>query len=73
MSTLTLRAAFAPVVRRAGGCARGQRAIKRWSTTQKTIALSAGEAELAGVVKGPAEGLGLVAVAHDLGFRASLH
>ena len=40
--------------------------------TQKTIALSSGEAELAGIVKGAAEGLGLVAVARDLGLDASL-
>eukprot|EP00969_Alexandrium_andersonii_P122380 5410192-Alexandrium_andersonii.AAC.1 len=30
-----------------GVCARGQRAIKHWSTTQKAIAFSSGEAELA--------------------------
>eukprot|EP00969_Alexandrium_andersonii_P253558 11206545-Alexandrium_andersonii.AAC.1 len=39
-----------------GVCVRGVRAIKRWSTAQKTIALSSGEAELAGIVKGSAEG-----------------
>eukprot|EP00969_Alexandrium_andersonii_P162384 7177384-Alexandrium_andersonii.AAC.1 len=48
------------------------RAIKRWSTTQKTIALSSGEAELAGIVKGAAEGLGLTAISQDLGFTAAL-
>eukprot|EP00969_Alexandrium_andersonii_P186011 8218825-Alexandrium_andersonii.AAC.1 len=47
-------------------------AIKHWSTTQETIALSSGEAELAGIVKGAAEGLGLVAIAQDLGFSAAL-
>eukprot|EP00969_Alexandrium_andersonii_P043624 1912624-Alexandrium_andersonii.AAC.1 len=51
---------------------RGQHAIKHWSTTQKTIALSPGEAELAGIVKGAAEGLGLRAIAQDLGFTAAL-
>eukprot|EP00969_Alexandrium_andersonii_P100904 4451240-Alexandrium_andersonii.AAC.1 len=40
-------------------------AIKHWSTTQKTIALSSGEAELAGIVKGAAEGLGRAAIAQD--------
>eukprot|EP00969_Alexandrium_andersonii_P234779 10366481-Alexandrium_andersonii.AAC.1 len=51
---------------------RGQHAIKHWPTTQKTIALSSGEAELAGVAKGAADGLGLAAIARDLGFSASL-
>eukprot|EP00969_Alexandrium_andersonii_P212895 9401252-Alexandrium_andersonii.AAC.1 len=51
---------------------RGQHTIKPGSTTQKTIALSSGEAELAGIVKGAAEGPGLVAIAHDLGFSSSL-
>eukprot|EP00969_Alexandrium_andersonii_P148429 6560603-Alexandrium_andersonii.AAC.1 len=55
-----------------GVCVRGARAIKHWSTTQKTIALSSGEAELAGIVKGAAEGPGLAAIAQDLGFTASL-
>eukprot|EP00969_Alexandrium_andersonii_P088836 3919747-Alexandrium_andersonii.AAC.1 len=47
---------------------RGQHAIRHWPTTQKTIVLISGETELAGVVKGAVEGLGLVAVAHDLSF-----
>ena len=55
-----------------GACMRGAHLIKHWSTTQKTIALSSGEAELAGIVKGAAEGLGLVAVARDLGLCANL-
>eukprot|EP00969_Alexandrium_andersonii_P185922 8215078-Alexandrium_andersonii.AAC.1 len=37
-----------------------------------TIALSSGEADLAGVVKGAAEGPGLAAIAQDLGFAVSL-
>eukprot|EP00969_Alexandrium_andersonii_P354482 15442255-Alexandrium_andersonii.AAC.1 len=60
-STPTLRVACAPAGPRAEGCARG-----------KTIALSSGEAELAGIAKGAAEGLGLLAVAHDRGLSASL-
>eukprot|EP00969_Alexandrium_andersonii_P021596 945476-Alexandrium_andersonii.AAC.1 len=32
-----------------GVCVRGAHAIKHWSTTQTTIALSSGEAELAGI------------------------
>ena len=55
-----------------GACMRGAHLLKHWSVTQKTIALSSGEAELAGIVKGAAEGLGLVAVARDLGLEASL-
>ena len=51
---------------------RGSHLLKHWSVTQKTIALSSGEAELVGIVKGAAEGLGLVAVARDLGLDASL-
>eukprot|EP00969_Alexandrium_andersonii_P057065 2517780-Alexandrium_andersonii.AAC.1 len=51
---------------------RGARAIKRWSTAQKTIALSTGEAELAGIVKGAAEGLRLTSVLLDLGLIARL-
>eukprot|EP00969_Alexandrium_andersonii_P049346 2166060-Alexandrium_andersonii.AAC.1 len=46
--------------------------MKHGSTTQKTIALSSGEAELAGIVEGAAEGLGLTAIAQDLGFAAPL-
>eukprot|EP00969_Alexandrium_andersonii_P160859 7108674-Alexandrium_andersonii.AAC.1 len=55
-----------------GAAVWGSRAIKHWSTTQKTIALSSGEAELAGIVKGAAEGMGLVSVAQDLGIGAKL-
>eukprot|EP00969_Alexandrium_andersonii_P317747 14036278-Alexandrium_andersonii.AAC.1 len=36
------------------------------------MALSSGEAELAGIAKGAAEGLGMVAVARDLGLVARL-
>eukprot|EP00969_Alexandrium_andersonii_P165586 7317325-Alexandrium_andersonii.AAC.1 len=45
---------------------RGLHAVKHWSTTQKTVALSSSDAELAGVVNGAAEGLGLTAIAQDL-------
>ena len=47
----------------------GGTAIKTWSTTQRTIALSSGEAEYASMVKAGAEGLGIVAVAKDLGWE----
>ena len=40
----------------------GRHVIKFWSTTQSTIALSSAEAELYGIVKGAAQGLGIQAV-----------
>eukprot|EP00969_Alexandrium_andersonii_P279158 12338656-Alexandrium_andersonii.AAC.1 len=46
--------------------------MKHWSTTQKTIALSSGGAELAGIAKGAAEGTGIASIAVGLGFSASL-
>ena len=51
---------------------RGAHAIKHWATTQKHVTLSSGEAELGGVVKGAAEGLGVQALAFDLGFELDL-
>eukprot|EP00969_Alexandrium_andersonii_P187300 8275642-Alexandrium_andersonii.AAC.1 len=50
----------------------GPRVIKHWSTTQKTIALSSGEVELAGIAKGAVEGAGLVSVARGLGVGTEL-
>ena len=44
--------------------------VKSWSRTQPTIALSSGEAELAAVVAGVAEGLGMIAVLADFGLTA---
>ena len=51
---------------------RGAHIIKHWSTTQKSITLSSGEAELGGVVKGVTEGLGAQALAADMGLTLSL-
>ena len=51
---------------------RGAHVIKHWATTQKHVTLSSGEAELGGVVKGAAEGLGVQALAFDLGFELDL-
>ena len=45
----------------------GSHLIKHWSTTQTTVALSSAEAELTGICKGSAQGLGLQALAGDLG------
>eukprot|EP00969_Alexandrium_andersonii_P191800 8470907-Alexandrium_andersonii.AAC.1 len=39
---------------------------------QKTIGLRSGEAELGGIVKGAAEGVGIASIALDLGFSAGL-
>jgi hypothetical protein len=47
-------------------------AIKSWSSTQGTIALSSGEAEYYALVKAVAEGLGIQALALDLGYTMKL-
>ena len=46
---------------------RGGHAIKHWSTTQSTVALSSAEAELTGICKGAAQGIGLQSLCKDLG------
>ncbi len=46
---------------------RGGHVIKSWSTSQSTTALSSGEAEYHGMVKGASQALGLKAVAEDIG------
>ena len=51
----------------------GSSILKTWSKTQATIALSSGEAELAAVVKGATEALGMQAVLRDLGHEVKLH
>ena len=45
----------------------GTHVIKSWSTNQATIALSSGEAEYYGMVKGASQSLGLRGIADDLG------
>ena len=45
----------------------GSHALKSWSTTQQVIALSSGEAEYYSMVKGGSMGLGIEAIAGDLG------
>ena len=52
---------------------RGCHLIKHWSTTQTTVALSSAEAELTGICKGAAQGLGLQALSNDLGTSMTLH
>ena len=56
-----------------GGCAlHGGHLLKHWATTQKVVTLSSGEAELAGVVKGVGEALGLQSFARDLGIAIEI-
>ena len=51
-----------------GGCIMvGDLCVKAWSTTQKVVALSSGEAEYYAAVKGASEGLGFLAGFADLG------
>ena len=54
---------------------RGGHCVRHWSSTQPTIALSSGEAELGGISKGLSQGMGLRSIAADLGFslRLNLH
>ena len=53
----------------------GHHCVKSWSVTQAVVALSTGEAELYGVVKGAGVLMGAVSLARDLGLnmRGVLH
>lgn len=51
----------------------GHHPLRHWSTTQATIALSSGEAELVGIARGATQALGFKAMANDLGIRVTLH
>ena len=46
---------------------RGKHCLRHWSSTQTTVALSSGEAELSGICKGAANAIGMKSVAKDLG------
>ena len=46
--------------------------IKTWSKTKSTIALSTGEAELGAIVRGVAEGEGIVSLLRDFGLSARI-
>jgi hypothetical protein len=50
----------------------GSHAIKHWSSTQSSVALSSGEAEFAGVIRGAGQGLGYQALLRDFGVSTSL-
>ena len=45
----------------------GKHMVKSWSTTQKVVSLSSGEAEYYGMVKGAAQGMGMKALIKDMG------
>lgn len=46
--------------------------MKTWSKTVKTLCLSTGESELAAVVRGGAEGIGMRSVLEDLGYSVGV-
>ena len=50
----------------------GAHQAKAWSKTQATLALSSGEAELAALVRGATEALGVQALLEDWGFKVSI-
>ena len=50
----------------------GKHLLKGWSTTQSVIALSSGEAEYYGMVRGGTMGLGLLAIMKDMGITKKL-
>ena len=50
----------------------GGSVLKSWSSTQKTVATSSGEAEFYALTKAAAEGLGVQSVAADLGYPLDL-
>ena len=50
----------------------GEHATKSWSNTQAIIALSSGEAEFYGLVKGGSIGLGLRSIMSDMGVECKL-
>ena len=50
----------------------GQHAMKHWLSTHTSTALSSGEAEFAGVIRGSGQGLGYQALLEDLGIKVPL-
>ena len=50
----------------------GNHCIKTWSSAQPVIALSSGEAEYYGMVKGAGNALGTAGVLQDLGIKLSI-
>ena len=56
-----------------GAIMRGGHLLKHWSSTQQTVALSSGEAELKGIVKGAAEGMGIQNIAKNINIHYDIH
>jgi hypothetical protein len=50
----------------------GTHCIKTWSKTQDTIALSSGEAEYYGIVRGASQGIGVRNMLKDLGINMKI-
>ena len=50
----------------------GRHTIKHWSSTQTSVALSSGEAEFNGVIRGAGQGLGYTALLQDFGVDVPL-
>ena len=50
----------------------GKQVLKHWSSTQTSTALSSGEAEFAGVVRGGGQGLGFQSLMRDIGVQLPL-
>ena len=50
----------------------GSHLLKTWAATQTVVALSSGEAEYHGAVKGTCEALGIKGIAKDMGFDLSI-
>ena len=56
-----------------GGCLfLGRHAVKHWSSTQTSIALSSAEAEFGGVIRGAGQGLGYQSMLNDIGLDLPL-
>ena len=51
----------------------GQHCVKTWSSTQAIIALSSGEAEYYGLVRGASCGLGAISMYKDMGISLDLN
>ena len=50
----------------------GQHCLRHWSSTQPTISLSSGEAELTGICKTASQCIGLKSIATDLGLQRTI-
>ena len=48
---------------------RGRHLLKSWSSTQKSVTLSSGEAELVAAVRGASEGIGMTRLGDDWGLN----